>query len=83
MFGWAEARRAPTTPRWGVRKLLEHLAKDRPLVVVFDDIHWAEPHLLDLIEHLADWTRDAELLLVCVARPELLRDPTRVGAAAR
>ena len=39
---------------------------------VFDDIHWAEPTLLDLIEHLADWTRDAELLLVCVARPELL-----------
>ena len=40
--------------------------------MVFDDIHWAEPLLLDLIEHLADWTRDAELLLICVARPELL-----------
>ena len=57
---------------WGVRKLLEHLARDRPLVVVFDDIHWAEPAFLDLIEHLADWTRDAPLLLLCVARPELL-----------
>jgi predicted ATPase len=40
--------------------------------VVFDDIHWAEPAFLDLIEHLADWTRDAPLLLLCVARPELL-----------
>jgi class 3 adenylate cyclase/predicted negative regulator of RcsB-dependent stress response len=57
---------------WGVRKLLEHLAHERPLVCVFDDIHWAEPALLDLIEHLADWTRNAPLLLVCVARPELL-----------
>jgi class 3 adenylate cyclase/tetratricopeptide (TPR) repeat protein len=57
---------------WAVRKLFEHLARDRPLVVVFDDIHWAEPTFLDLIEHLADWTRDAAVLLVCVARPELL-----------
>ena len=57
---------------WAVRKLLEHLARERPLVVVFDDIHWAEPTMLDLIEHLADWTRDAAVLLVCVARPELL-----------
>jgi class 3 adenylate cyclase/tetratricopeptide (TPR) repeat protein len=57
---------------WGVRKLFEHLAAERPLVVVFDDIHWAEPAFLELIEHLADWTRDAPLLLLCVARPELL-----------
>jgi class 3 adenylate cyclase/tetratricopeptide (TPR) repeat protein len=57
---------------WGARKLLEHVARDRPLVVVFDDIHWAEPAFLDLIEHLADWTRDAPLLLLCIARPELL-----------
>ena len=57
---------------WGIRKLFEHLARERPLVVVFDDIHWAEPAFLDLIEHLADWTRDAPVLLLCVARPELL-----------
>jgi class 3 adenylate cyclase/predicted negative regulator of RcsB-dependent stress response len=57
---------------WAVRKLFEHLARDRPLVVVFDDIHWGEPTFLDLVEHLADWTRDAAVLLVCVARPELL-----------
>jgi hypothetical protein len=57
---------------WGVRKLFEHLARERPLVVVFDDIHWAEPAFLDLIEYLADWTRDAQVLLLCVARPELL-----------
>jgi class 3 adenylate cyclase/tetratricopeptide (TPR) repeat protein len=57
---------------WAVRKLFEHLARDRPLVVVFDDIHWAEPTFLDLVEHVADWTREAAVLLLCVARPELL-----------
>ncbi|MGZ8580164.1 MAG: adenylate/guanylate cyclase domain-containing protein [Actinomycetota bacterium] len=71
LFGWSDPA-GPDDAAWGVRKLFEHLAKDRPLVVLFDDIHWAEPLLLDLIEHLADWTRDAELLIVCVARPELL-----------
>src|SRR5439155_25224081 len=57
---------------WAVRKLFEALARERPLVVVFEDVHWAEPTLLDLIEHLADWTRAAPLLLICLARPELL-----------
>ncbi len=64
---------------WSVRKLFEHLARERPLVVVFDDIHWAEPVFLDLIEHLADWTRDAAVLLLCVARPELLEVRTGWG----
>jgi class 3 adenylate cyclase/tetratricopeptide (TPR) repeat protein len=57
---------------WEVRKALERRARERPLALVFEDIHWAEPTLLDLIEHLADWTRDAPLLLLCLARPELL-----------
>src|SRR5581483_1519363 len=42
------------------------------LVLVFDDIHWAEPTFLDLIEFLADWLRQAPVLLICLARPELL-----------
>jgi tetratricopeptide (TPR) repeat protein len=57
---------------WGFRKLLEHAAQDAPLVVVFDDLHWAEETLLDLVEHVADLSRDAPLLLLCLARPELL-----------
>jgi class 3 adenylate cyclase len=57
---------------WAVRTLLEHLARDRPVVVVLDDLHWAEPTLLDLIERVAEWSRGAPLLLVAVARPELL-----------
>jgi class 3 adenylate cyclase len=55
-----------------VRKFFERRAEERPLVVVFDDIHWAEPTLLDLIDHVADWSRDAPLLVLCLARPDLL-----------
>lgn len=57
---------------WAVRVLLESLGRRRPVVLVLDDIHWADPTLLDLIEHLADWVDDAPLLLVCVARHELV-----------
>jgi predicted ATPase len=57
---------------FAVRKLLEECASERPLVVVWDDLHWAEPTFLDLVEHIADWSRDAPILLLCMARPELL-----------
>ncbi|MGI8607387.1 MAG: ATP-binding protein, partial [Gaiellaceae bacterium] len=57
---------------WAVRKLLEALARDRPLVVVLDDVNWGEPTFLDLVEHIAEWSRGAPILLVCLARPELL-----------
>ena len=56
---------------WAVRKLFESLAQTRPLVVVFDDLQWAEPTFLDLVDYLADHTRDAPVLLLCLARPEL------------
>jgi class 3 adenylate cyclase/tetratricopeptide (TPR) repeat protein len=65
---------------WGLRKLLEAFARRRPVVVVFDDVNWAEPTLLDLIEYLADRSQDAPLLLVSMARQELLE--TRPGWAA-
>jgi len=54
------------------RALLERMAEERPLVLVLDDLQWAEPPLLDLIEHLADWSREAPIFLLCIARPELL-----------
>jgi class 3 adenylate cyclase/tetratricopeptide (TPR) repeat protein len=57
---------------WGVRHLFEAIARQQPLVVVFDDLNWAEPTLLDLVEHIADWSRDASILLVAMARPDLL-----------
>ena len=55
-----------------VQKFLEGLGRRRALVVVFDDIHWAESTFLDLVEHLADWSRGAPILLLCMARQELL-----------
>ena len=60
---------------WAVRSLFEAQAKEQPLVVLFDDLQWAEPTLLDLVEHIADWARDAPILLVCLARPDLLDEP--------
>ena len=57
---------------WAARRFLEGLARERPLVVVLDDIQWAEPGLLDLIDQVSDWSRDAPILLLCMARPELL-----------
>jgi class 3 adenylate cyclase/tetratricopeptide (TPR) repeat protein len=70
----ALAAGAPEEIFWAVRKALERRARQRPLVLVVEDIHWAEPTLLDLIEHLADWSRDAQLLLLSLARPELLTE---------
>ena len=55
-----------------VRGLFEGIAQQRPLVLLFDDVHWAEASLLDLIEHIADWSRDAPILLLCVGRHDLL-----------
>jgi class 3 adenylate cyclase len=57
---------------WSVRYVLDAIARRRPLVVIFDDIHWAEPIFLDLIEHVADTSDGVPLLIVCAARPELL-----------
>ena len=57
---------------WAFRKLLEAVAADRPLVCVFDDVHWGEETFFDLVEHVADLSRDAPILLLCMARPDLL-----------
>ena len=68
----ATGRRPPRRSRAECASCSQAVASDRPLVVVFDDIHWGEPTFLDLVEHVADWSRDAPILLLCLARPELL-----------
>jgi class 3 adenylate cyclase/tetratricopeptide (TPR) repeat protein len=67
---------------FGFRRYFERRAAGLPLVLVFEDIHWAEPGLLDLIENLAEWSR-APLLLLCLARPDFreLRPGWGSGAA--
>jgi class 3 adenylate cyclase len=72
LLGESELPAAADEIAWGFRKLLEQEAQEQPLVCVLDDLHWAEETLLDLVEHIADLSRDAALLLLCMARPELL-----------
>ncbi len=57
---------------WGMRELLEGLARRRPLVIIIDDVHWAAPTLLELIEHLLERVTDAPMLIVCTARPTIV-----------
>src|SRR4029079_397522 len=54
------------------RRFLEALADQHPLVLVFEDLHWADDALLDFIDHLADWAGGVPMLVVCTARPALL-----------
>ena len=72
ILGDDTASGSPEEIAWAFRKLLEAHAAERPVVVVFDDLHWGEPTFLDLVEHVADLSRDAPILLLCMARPELL-----------
>jgi predicted ATPase len=65
----------PTSGRdeifFSFRRLLRAVAQEEALVLIFEDIHWAEPTLLDLVEYLAERERGAPILLLCLARPEL------------
>jgi class 3 adenylate cyclase/tetratricopeptide (TPR) repeat protein len=75
----------PTTPRgtyatseisqaelhWGIRRTLQLLAAERPTAIVVEDLHWAEPTLLELIAYVVGDDTDAPLMLVCSSRPEL------------
>jgi class 3 adenylate cyclase/tetratricopeptide (TPR) repeat protein len=63
---------SPPETQLSFRRLLEARAAARPQVVVVDDLQWAEPVFVDLVEHVADMSRDAPIFLLCVARTELL-----------
>ena len=71
LVGLAEGTAPAGEGAWAVRRLFEALARERPLLLVFEDVHWAEPTLLDLIEQLAE-RATGPILAVCIARPELL-----------
>jgi class 3 adenylate cyclase/tetratricopeptide (TPR) repeat protein len=62
---------------WAVRRSFAAVARRRPLVVCFEDVHWAEPTMLDLIEYVVGWIRDVPILVVALARPELVEDRPR------
>src|SRR5262245_43111549 len=67
-----EGERSGQEIAWAAREWAEQLAGVQPMVLVFEDIHWGEDPLLELIEHLATWVRESPLLLISLARPELL-----------
>jgi class 3 adenylate cyclase/tetratricopeptide (TPR) repeat protein len=72
VLGLAKAMAPAQETFWAVRRLLEVRAEHGPLVVVFDDIHWGEATFLDLVEYLAGWSTEAPILLLCLARPDLM-----------
>src|SRR6266545_2411475 len=77
LLGQTEAGTSAEEIAWAFRKLLEEQALRRPVVVIFEDIHWGEGTFLDLIEHVALLSAGAPILLLCTARPELVdRRPT-------
>ena len=57
---------------WAFRRLVEALARERPLVLAIDDVHWAEPNMLDLVENVVGLSSGAPIMILCLARPELL-----------
>jgi class 3 adenylate cyclase/tetratricopeptide (TPR) repeat protein len=75
----AETDRSREEIAWAVREWVQSLASRQPLVLGFEDVHWSEEPLLGLIEHLAQWVRDAPLLILCLARPELLEVDAQWG----
>jgi class 3 adenylate cyclase/tetratricopeptide (TPR) repeat protein len=74
-------RRSEAYSAW--RRLIEALADRRPLVLVFEDLHWADDGLLDFVDYLADWASGVALLIVCTARPELLDRRSGWGGGKR
>lgn len=70
----AESTAAAGELLWQVRRVLEELASQRPVLLHLDDVQWAEPTLLDLVEYVTDLSRSSPILLLCTARLELLED---------
>ncbi|TME79936.1 MAG: hypothetical protein E6I45_11985 [Chloroflexi bacterium] len=64
---------------WAARRTFERLSADRPLVLVVEDIHWARPPMLELLEHIVRESNDAPILIVCPARPDLLETASEWG----
>ena len=81
-FGFTGDDRPAEETVWAFRRLFETLARSRPHVLVVEYAHWAEPALLDLLDYVIRTTRDVPLLILCLARPELLETrPAREAAA--
>jgi class 3 adenylate cyclase len=74
-------RRAESFSAW--RRFFEALAERRPLVLIFEDLHWADDDLLDFVDELADWVEGVPMLVLCTARPELFDRRSGWGGGKR
>ncbi len=83
VLGAAEGERTSAELTWAALRWAEQLAELQPLVLVFEDVHWAEEPLLDLIEHLARSLRNVPVLIVAVTRPDLLDTRPSWGGGIR
>jgi class 3 adenylate cyclase/tetratricopeptide (TPR) repeat protein len=83
VLGADEGERTPGQLNWAALRWAEQLAAAQPLVLVFEDIHWAEEPLLDLIDHLCRSLREAPVLIIALARPELLDTRPSWGGGIR
>ena len=79
LTGFDRDAAVPEDVPWAVRVFLEQLARRQPVVLVVDDLHWAQPGLLDVLEHIADWSRDSPIMLVGLARPEFYESRSSWG----
>jgi len=70
LAGYDRETAVPEDVPWAVRMLLEQLARRQPVLLMIDDLHWAQPGLLDVLEHIADWSRESPIMLIGLARPE-------------
>jgi class 3 adenylate cyclase len=82
-IGVAKAVAGHRGTSWAIGRLVEELARRRPLIVVFDDLQWGEPTFLNLVEAVAEHSREAPILLLCMARPDLLELRPDWGEAGR
>jgi class 3 adenylate cyclase/tetratricopeptide (TPR) repeat protein len=80
-LGGEAGRREDSLPAW--RRFFEALAESGPLLLVFEDLHWADPAVLDFVDHLVEWASGVPLLVVCTARPELLERRPDWGGGKR
>jgi class 3 adenylate cyclase/predicted ATPase len=65
------------------RLFLESVASQHPLVVVIEDLHWAQAAMIDFVSHLLEWSTGYPMLILCSARPELLQRAPRWGGGMR
>ena len=81
--GIAEPSGAPEETFWAFRRLFESIAREQPLIAVVDELQWAEPTLLDLLEYLVTFAANEPILLLCLTRPELFDERPSWAAPRR